>query len=322
MLIFEKLRNRQGKTDESIVFFYYVQPAALKRGDKICLKCRLSGCINITGLIKKVFSGEKEMMRLTKLYVNWSIIITVSIILFVLLGCEKEKQNASATPAEQTKATVKDEEKNAVEVKATETKQQDKQSEAKMVTEQKQPEQKTPPPQNQQQAPKEVAPQTRPAITVKQLLDEISFWQTIAKEWTGMAVPDVNLTDINGKKHRLSDYKGKNVLLFQWTSWSPPCRTQIPFLIELRQKVGEDKLAILAVAIKTDRDNLEMVKDYVQKKKIDFPVFYESQDMLPVPFNQNIFVPCHYFIRPDGTLKLGVMEIITPHDLLRVLEAK
>jgi peroxiredoxin len=159
-------------------------------------------------------------------------------------------------------------------------------------------------------------------VTIDQLVKETGFWRNITKEWRGMSVPDFNLTDINGTRHKLSDYKGKNVLVFEWVVWCPGCKAQIEFLKELRAKVGEEKLVILAVAIKTNKEDLQKVKDFVQKQKINFPVFYELQKSLPEILTINDYVPCNYFIRPDGTIKLGVVEVITIRDLIRVLDAQ
>jgi len=120
----------------------------------------------------------------------------------------------------------------------------------------------------------------------------------------------------------MSDYRGKDVLISEFVIWSPPCKTQIPFLVELRNTVGEDKLAILGVALKTEKEDLQKVKDFVQKHNINFPVFYEPQNALPTALTVNMFVPCHYFINPDGKIKVGIEEVIIPQYLIKVLEAK
>lgn len=158
--------------------------------------------------------------------------------------------------------------------------------------------------------------------TIKQVLADISFWETAADDFRDLVVPDCNLIDLDGKPHKLSSYRGKNLLLFEWVTWSPACKTQFQFLKELRDRVSEEQLAILGVALKTEKDDLSKVKEFVQNEKINFPVFYEPQTSLSSGLQFNMFVPCSYFIRPDGTLKVAVVEIITVRDLVRVIEAK
>lgn len=65
----------------------------------------------------------------------------------------------------------------------------------------------------------------------------------------GHKAPDFTLTDINGKPVKLSDYKGKYILLDFWASWCAPCRHEHPLMIELYKKYGADKLTFLSVSM-------------------------------------------------------------------------
>ncbi|MDT3405340.1 TlpA disulfide reductase family protein [Mucilaginibacter terrae] len=65
----------------------------------------------------------------------------------------------------------------------------------------------------------------------------------------GHKAPDFTLTDINGKPVKLSDYKGKYILLDFWASWCAPCRHEHPLMIELYKKFGADKLTFLSVSM-------------------------------------------------------------------------
>lgn len=65
----------------------------------------------------------------------------------------------------------------------------------------------------------------------------------------GHKAPDFILRDINGKPVKLSDYKGKYILLDFWASWCAPCRHEHPLMIELYKKYGADKLTFLSVSM-------------------------------------------------------------------------
>lgn len=272
------------------------------------------------------------MKKMSKVFVSLLILIIISVLFSALPGCEEKKDEVQAPVNAETKATVTTEEQKAAEVKAAELKEQEKKATADAAlkaAEQKTAEQKATVAQTQsekkttEQNPSQKQNKLSPSSeTIEQVLIENGFWETTATDWVGTGVADFNLVDINGKRHKLSDYRDKNVIVFEWATWCPGCKAQIPILIDLREKVGEDQLVILAVAIKTDKDNLENVKDAVQKEKLNFPVFYENQNSLGLPFYVNVFVPCHFFIRPDGTLKAAIAEIITVRDLIRILEAK
>ena len=62
---------------------------------------------------------------------------------------------------------------------------------------------------------------------------------------------DFELSDIKGKKHKLSDYKGKYVLLDFWASWCGPCKAEIPFLKEMHKKYSDN---LVVISISSDKD--------------------------------------------------------------------
>ncbi len=61
--------------------------------------------------------------------------------------------------------------------------------------------------------------------------------------------PDFELPDIGGKLHRLSDLKGKVVLINFWATWCPPCRGEMPSLERLWNQLKDQDFKILAVNI-------------------------------------------------------------------------
>ena len=276
------------------------------------------------------------MKKMSKVCLSMLILIIISVLFSALPGCEEEKEKVQSPANVETKVTVTTEEQKAAEANAAKLKEQEKRAAADAAlkaAEQKAAEKKAADDAElkaaEQKAAEQKATATQTQITlkassetIKQILDEIGFWETSADDFRDMAVPDCNLIDLDGKPRKLSSYRGKNVLLFEWVTYSPACKFQFQFLKDLREKVSENQLAILAVAIQTDKDDLQKVKDYLQKEKISLPVFYEPQNSLSTPLQFNMYVPCSYFIRPDGTFKVGVIEIITVRDLIRVLQAK
>ena len=61
-------------------------------------------------------------------------------------------------------------------------------------------------------------------------------------------VPEVEFTDLEGGTHRLSDWKGKVVLLNFWATWCAPCREEMPSLDALQAQRGGDDFAVLTIA--------------------------------------------------------------------------
>lgn len=76
--------------------------------------------------------------------------------------------------------------------------------------------------------------------------------------YTADPVPDLDLQDLNGGHHKLSDYKGRVVVLNFWATWCVPCASEMPLLDQMQKRYG-DKIIVLAASIddESDRDKLQ-----------------------------------------------------------------
>jgi len=149
-----------------------------------------------------------------------------------------------------------------------------------------------------------------PETTEEDVIRSARGWGPAYESWLGKAAPDFTLRDLDGKEHKLSDHRGKDVMLVFWATWCPPCMMEIPHLIALRNRVGEDKLAILAIT----NEGADRIAPFAERKRINYTVLLEQGNM-PAPFGvMRIYrtsgVPCSFFIRPDGTIKLGTVGLL------------
>jgi thiol-disulfide isomerase/thioredoxin len=83
--------------------------------------------------------------------------------------------------------------------------------------------------------------------------------------------PEFTLTSTDGKDIKISDYKGKIVILDFWATWCGPCRIGIPDLIELQKEYGKD---IVVIGISLDDETKEAVVPFMKKIGINYPVLY------------------------------------------------
>jgi len=81
----------------------------------------------------------------------------------------------------------------------------------------------------------------------------------------GGGAPDFSATDSAGRTVKLSDLKGKVVLLDFWATWCPPCRTEIPFLLEIYRKFKDKEFVLISVSL--DRD-LQAARQFVKDKEM------------------------------------------------------
>lgn len=82
--------------------------------------------------------------------------------------------------------------------------------------------------------------------------------------------PDFKLATIGGEEFHLSDYKGKVVMLNFWGTWCPPCRKEIPDLINLQKKYNKEGLEIVGITLNSG--SAAEIQKFVDKKQMNYTV--------------------------------------------------
>lgn len=91
--------------------------------------------------------------------------------------------------------------------------------------------------------------------------------------YEGEMAPDFTLEGLRGEKVGLSEKRGKVVLLNFWATWCPPCRREIPSMVELYKKRKDNGLEMLGVNLdKIDRSGVEK---FSREYGIDFPILLD-----------------------------------------------
>jgi cytochrome c biogenesis protein CcmG/thiol:disulfide interchange protein DsbE len=81
--------------------------------------------------------------------------------------------------------------------------------------------------------------------------------------------PEFSLPDMTGQQLKLSDYRGKVILLDFWATWCGPCREEIPHFVELQNKLGDQGFQVIGVSMD---DGPEPVREFYRQFKINYPV--------------------------------------------------
>lgn len=109
---------------------------------------------------------------------------------------------------------------------------------------------------------------------------------------------DFSLRDINNKLLRLSDFKGKTVMLNFWATWCGPCIKEMPSMEQLYRRFKDKGFIIISIA---SGENKESVTSFIEKINITFPALLDTD--LKVTDSYNVWaLPTTYFIDKKGKI--------------------
>jgi thiol-disulfide isomerase/thioredoxin len=81
---------------------------------------------------------------------------------------------------------------------------------------------------------------------------------------------NINLEDLNGNPHRLTDWQGKVMLVNFWATWCQPCRQEIPLLVKLQAKYAAQGLQVIGIA--TDEQSEQDVRNFMKQMVVNYPI--------------------------------------------------
>lgn len=115
--------------------------------------------------------------------------------------------------------------------------------------------------------------------------------------FVGQPAPDFSFKALSGQQHRLSDFRGKYVLLDFWGTWCGPCVQEIPTLIRVHETYGNRGLVIISVSndASASKWNEAKLADYVDKKGMKWMQVLDEttdsiHDLYKVQFWPNVFL--------------------------------
>ncbi len=89
------------------------------------------------------------------------------------------------------------------------------------------------------------------------------------------SAPNFNLKNIEGKKVKLSDYRGKGVIIFFWATWCTICQRHIGELNEVYEGLKKEGVELISIAV---GDTARKVKRYMRNNPIEFPVLLDTRE--------------------------------------------
>jgi peroxiredoxin len=129
----------------------------------------------------------------------------------------------------------------------------------------------------------------------------------------GQPAPDFQLTDLDGNTVRLSDLRGKAVLLNFWATWCPPCKVEMPWFVALQKQYGPQGLQIVGVAM--DEGNAhDAVAKFAREMGLNYAVVL-GNDKVADQYGGVDALPTTYYIGRDGKIVTRVFGLVSHREI-------
>jgi len=123
------------------------------------------------------------------------------------------------------------------------------------------------------------------------------------KPWSGGMTPTLALRDIDGKPHRLEDYRGKVVLVNFWATWCDPCRAEMPAMNKLRASLAGRPFAVLAVNL---AESESRIRRFMEQVPLEFVVLLDRDSGAAKAWKARV-LPVSFVLDAGGRIRYSAL---------------
>jgi thiol-disulfide isomerase/thioredoxin len=127
--------------------------------------------------------------------------------------------------------------------------------------------------------------------------------------------PDFTVFDAQGNKVKLSDFKGKPVVLNFWASWCPPCKGELPDFNKEYANVKNDVVFMMVDLVDGQRETQAIGKKYIEDQGFALPIYFDSNQQAASAYGISS-IPDTLFIDSDGNIVKGYQGAIDEETLI------
>ncbi len=119
------------------------------------------------------------------------------------------------------------------------------------------------------------------------------------EEETLTLAPDFTVIDSEGNEVKLSDMRGKPVIVNFWASWCGPCKSEMPEFDEAYEKYKDDICFMMVNLTDNSSETVATAKSYIESQGYSFPVYYDTMLEAATAYS-GYSIPATYFIDAEG----------------------
>lgn len=129
-----------------------------------------------------------------------------------------------------------------------------------------------------------------------------------------VSAPAFALKDLRGRTVRLSDYKGKVLLINFWATWCKPCLVEMPDLVKLQEEYESHGLQVVGITFPPMAQ--KEMKSVAQKLKINYPILFGT-DAVSAAYHANSVLPTTIVVDREGKIRARILGILAPEEFDR-----
>lgn len=124
----------------------------------------------------------------------------------------------------------------------------------------------------------------------------------------------LTLKDMQGAKVKLSDLRGKIVVVNFWATWCGPCDAEMPMLVKTAASYEGKNVAFIGASL-DEPETQKKIPDYLKKRQVTYPIWVGATDDDLKHFQLGNMVPATLFIDADGIVRARILGQMRPGEI-------